>query len=65
MKRHITLLWASIQHNPSVAIAIVVCLTIALIVAMHYQYDLSWIPGFLQGLIVGGGLANQSGAQLH
>ncbi len=38
-------LWLS-QH-PNVVIALIVALTVALIAAMAFHYDLSWIPGML------------------
>ncbi len=42
-------LWLS-QH-PNVVIALIVALTVALIAAMAFHYDLSWIPDILRGLV--------------
>lgn len=38
-------------NHPSVVIALLVCLTLALIAAMFFRYDLGWIPGLLRGLV--------------
>lgn len=37
--------------HPNVVIALIVALTIALVAAMYFSYDLSWIPGLLRGLV--------------
>jgi len=37
------------QH-PNVVIALIAGLTIALVAAMYFSYDLSWIPSILRGL---------------
>lgn len=33
--------------HPNVVIALIVALTVALVAAMAFHYDLSWIPGML------------------
>ena len=40
------------QH-PTVVVAALVCLTFALISAMYFHYDLSWIPDLLQKIVGG------------
>lgn len=42
-------LWLG-QH-PNVVIALIASLTIALVAAMAFHYDLSWIPSILRGLV--------------
>jgi glucan phosphoethanolaminetransferase (alkaline phosphatase superfamily) len=41
-------LW--LGRHPNVVIALIAGLTIALVAAMYFSYDLSWIPGLLRGL---------------
>ena len=38
------------QH-PNVVIALIVALTVALVAAMYFSYDLSWIPAILRSLV--------------
>mgnify|MGYP006372268743 CR=1 FL=1 len=38
-------------NHPNVVIAMLVCLTVALIAAMLFHYDLGWIPSLLRGLV--------------
>ena len=42
-------LWLG-QH-PNVVIALIAALTVALIAAMFFHYDLSWIPDIVRGLV--------------
>ena len=41
--------WAG--DHPSVVIAAIAALTVALVAAMYFGYDLSWIPALLQRLV--------------
>ena len=42
-------LW--LGKHPNVVIALIVALTVALIAAMAFHYDLSWIPDILRGWV--------------
>lgn len=42
-------LWLG-QH-PNVVIALIAALTVALVAAMHFSYDLSWIPALFRALL--------------
>jgi len=37
-------------RHPNVVITLIAALTIALVAAMYFSYDLSWIPGFFRSL---------------
>jgi len=37
--------------HPNVVIALIAALTVALIAAMAFHYDLSWIPDILRGWV--------------
>jgi hypothetical protein len=37
--------------HPNVVIALIVALTVALVAAMHFSYDLSWIPALFRALL--------------
>mgnify|MGYP001172880004 CR=1 FL=1 len=41
-------LW--LGRHPNVVIALIVALTVALVAAMYFSYDLSWIPNIIQSL---------------
>lgn len=45
-------LW--LGRHPNVVIAIIVSLTVALVAAMYFGYNLAWIPALLTRLIGGG-----------
>lgn len=45
-------LW--LGKHPNVVIALIVALTVALVAAMAFHYDLSWIPALLRRAIWGG-----------
>ena len=38
-------------NHPNVVIALLVCLTVALIAAMLLHYDLAWIPALLRWFV--------------
>ncbi len=42
-------LW--LGKHPNVVIALIVSLTVALVAAMYFSYDLSWIPDILRSLV--------------
>jgi len=42
-------LW--LGNHPNVVIALIAGLTIALVAAMYFKYDLSWIPAIFRGLL--------------
>lgn len=42
-------LW--LGNHPNVVISVIAALTVALVAAMAFHYDLSWIPDILRGLI--------------
>lgn len=42
-----------LKDNPMLFAVIVVCLTVALVAAMYFGLDLSWIPALLNRLIPG------------
>lgn len=41
------------QH-PNVVIAALVCVTVGIVAAMYFRYDLSWLPAVLVRAIWGG-----------
>jgi hypothetical protein len=45
-------LW--LGRHPNVVIALIVALTVALVAAMFFHYDLSWLPAVLVRAIWGG-----------
>lgn len=45
-------LW--LGKHPNVVIALIAGLTISLVAAMFFRYDLSWLPGLLVHAIWGG-----------
>ena len=45
-------LW--LGRHPTVVIALIVALTISLVAAMYFGYDLSWIPALFRRAIWGG-----------
>lgn len=45
-------LW--LGRHPNVVITIIVALTVALVAAMYFGYDLAWIPALLRRALWGG-----------
>ena len=42
-----------VKENPTFSTVVAVCATVALVAAMYFKLDLSWIPAMLTKLIGG------------